>query len=153
MPLWRPIYLRFVHGIFSLSVLKLNVISKAKGSAYIEMGKTKVIVSVFDPREIPNKQNNFRWFSVQPFARCTPGINYLSLQPLAVQTANCFAISNLPRTHRNDAPSRMTLSRSRWLCRWNAPYYRPCVALHSPISKSIFSCTWSKTMVRCWPQQ
>lgn len=42
------------------SVLKLNVISKAKGSAYIEMGNTKVIVSVFDPREIPNKQNNFR---------------------------------------------------------------------------------------------
>lgn len=44
----------------TFSVLKLNVISKAKGSAYIEMGNTKVIVSVFDPREIPNKQNNFR---------------------------------------------------------------------------------------------
>lgn len=46
--------------IFVFSVLKLNVISKAKGSAYIEMGNTKVIGSVFDPREIPNKQNNFR---------------------------------------------------------------------------------------------
>lgn len=43
-----------------VTVLKLNVISKAKGSAYIEMGNTKVIVSVFDPREVPNKQNNFK---------------------------------------------------------------------------------------------
>lgn len=40
--------------------MKLDVISKAKGSAYIEMGNTKVISSVSDPREIP-KQNNFRW--------------------------------------------------------------------------------------------
>lgn len=46
--------------LFHLSVLKLNVISKAKGSAYIEMGNTKVIVSVFDPREVANKQNNFK---------------------------------------------------------------------------------------------
>lgn len=38
--------------------MKPNVISKAKGSAYIEMGNTKVIVSVFDPREIPSKQQN-----------------------------------------------------------------------------------------------
>lgn len=45
--------------IFFLTVvLKLNVISKAKGSAYIEMGNTKVIASVFDPREIVNKQTN-----------------------------------------------------------------------------------------------
>lgn len=29
--------------------------SQAKGSAYIELGKTKIIVSVFDPREIPNR--------------------------------------------------------------------------------------------------
>lgn len=42
------------------AVLKLNVISKAKGSAYIEMGNTKVIVSVFDPREIVNKQSTNR---------------------------------------------------------------------------------------------
>lgn len=31
------------------------MITQAKGSAYIEQGKTKVIVSVFDPREIPNR--------------------------------------------------------------------------------------------------
>lgn len=31
------------------------MVSQAKGSAYIENGKTKVVVSVFDPREIPNK--------------------------------------------------------------------------------------------------
>lgn len=45
---------------YQILVLKLNVISKAKGSAYIEMGNTKVIVSVFDPREVANKQNNFK---------------------------------------------------------------------------------------------
>lgn len=38
-------------------VLKVGVVSQAKGSAYIEVGKTKVIVSVFDPREIPNKSD------------------------------------------------------------------------------------------------
>ncbi|CAD7080939.1 unnamed protein product [Hermetia illucens] len=36
--------------------VKLGVTSQAKGSAYLEMGQTKVIVSVLDPREIP-KQN------------------------------------------------------------------------------------------------
>jgi len=35
--------------------LKTGIVSQAKGSAYIEMGDTKVICSVFDPREISNK--------------------------------------------------------------------------------------------------
>ncbi|KAL6440042.1 hypothetical protein ACFW04_002995 [Cataglyphis niger] len=35
--------------------LKTGIISQAKGSAYIELGNTKVICSVFDPRELPNK--------------------------------------------------------------------------------------------------
>ncbi|KAJ3637623.1 hypothetical protein MTP99_001066 [Tenebrio molitor] len=35
--------------------MKAGVVSHAKGSAYIELDKTKVIVSVFDPREIPNR--------------------------------------------------------------------------------------------------
>ncbi|XP_078042633.1 exosome complex component MTR3 [Augochlora pura] len=35
--------------------LKTGIISQAKGSAYIEMGNTKVVCSVFDPREVPNK--------------------------------------------------------------------------------------------------
>ncbi|XP_018562839.1 exosome complex component MTR3-like isoform X2 [Anoplophora glabripennis] len=35
--------------------LKTGIVSQAKGSAYIELGKTEVIVSVFDPREIPNR--------------------------------------------------------------------------------------------------
>jgi exosome complex component MTR3 len=38
-------------------VIKIGVVSQAKGSAYIEMGQTKVICSAFDPREIPNKAN------------------------------------------------------------------------------------------------
>ncbi|KAG5881141.1 hypothetical protein JTB14_020844 [Gonioctena quinquepunctata] len=37
--------------------LKSGVVSQAKGSAYIELDKSKVIVSVFDPREIPNRQD------------------------------------------------------------------------------------------------
>ncbi|XP_008553793.1 exosome complex component MTR3 [Microplitis demolitor] len=35
--------------------IKTGVVSQAKGSAYIELGKTKVVCSVFDPRDIPNK--------------------------------------------------------------------------------------------------
>lgn len=35
--------------------MKCGVVSQAKGSAYIEVDKTKVIVSVYDPREIPKK--------------------------------------------------------------------------------------------------
>ncbi|XP_050067420.1 exosome complex component MTR3-like [Anopheles maculipalpis] len=53
---------------------KVGVVSTAKGSAYIELGNTKVIVSVFDPREIP-KQNKFSQlgelfcdFKFSPFA-------------------------------------------------------------------------------------
>lgn len=35
--------------------MKTGVLNQAKGSAYVEYQKTKVICSVFDPREIPNK--------------------------------------------------------------------------------------------------
>ncbi|XP_055702974.1 exosome complex component MTR3-like [Phlebotomus papatasi] len=38
--------------------VKSGIVSQAKGSAYIEIGATKVIVSVFDPREIP-KQSKY----------------------------------------------------------------------------------------------
>lgn len=33
--------------------MKTGVVTQAKGSAYIELHNTKVLVSVFDPREIP----------------------------------------------------------------------------------------------------
>uniref|UniRef100_A0A182WDZ1 Uncharacterized protein n=1 Tax=Anopheles minimus TaxID=112268 RepID=A0A182WDZ1_9DIPT len=53
---------------------KIGVVSTAKGSAYVELGNTKVIVSVFDPREIP-KQSKFNQlgdlycdFKYSPFA-------------------------------------------------------------------------------------
>lgn len=56
--------------------MKSSVISQSKGSAYIELGNTKVIVAVFDPREIP-KQNQYSVngdlycdFKFSPFA-CT----------------------------------------------------------------------------------
>nr|CAD7460124.1 unnamed protein product [Timema tahoe] len=35
--------------------LKTGVVTQAKGSAYMELNKTKVICSVYDPREIPGK--------------------------------------------------------------------------------------------------
>lgn len=35
--------------------MKSNLISQAKGSAYIELGNTKVMVAVYDPREIPKQ--------------------------------------------------------------------------------------------------
>lgn len=46
------IFLKFI------LVIKSGVVSQAKGSAYLELGKTKVIVSIFDPREIKN-QNKY----------------------------------------------------------------------------------------------
>jgi len=59
-----------------LIVLKTGIVSQAKGSAYIEMGDTKVICSVFDPREIPNKTGYcvqgelFCEFKFAPFSHC-----------------------------------------------------------------------------------
>ncbi|XP_001606070.1 exosome complex component MTR3 [Nasonia vitripennis] len=56
--------------------IKLGVVSQAKGSAYIEMGQTKVICSAFDPREIPNKTSYstqgeiFCEFKFASFATC-----------------------------------------------------------------------------------
>lgn len=47
-----------VHIRFYSTVIKSGVISQAKGSAYIELGGSKVIVAVYDPREIP-KQNKY----------------------------------------------------------------------------------------------
>uniref|UniRef100_A0A182JMX9 Uncharacterized protein n=1 Tax=Anopheles atroparvus TaxID=41427 RepID=A0A182JMX9_ANOAO len=44
--------------VVNIVIVKVGVVSSAKGSAYIELGNTKAIVSVFDPREIP-KQNKF----------------------------------------------------------------------------------------------
>lgn len=38
---------------------RTDMVSQAKGSAYVELRKTKVVCSVFDPREIPH-QNEFR---------------------------------------------------------------------------------------------
>lgn len=35
--------------------MKIGVVTQAKGSAYVEYNNTKVVCSVFDPREIPNR--------------------------------------------------------------------------------------------------
>lgn len=60
--------------IHSLADIKRGPLTQAKGSAYIELGETKVTVAVFDPREIP-KQNKFNTqgelncdFKFSPFA-------------------------------------------------------------------------------------
>lgn len=46
-------------SLFHSKVIESGVLSNARGSAYIEMGNTKVTVAVFDPREIP-KNNKYR---------------------------------------------------------------------------------------------
>lgn len=51
------VYLYTINISNLIPVLKLGVVSQAKGSAYIECGKTKVIVSVFDPHEIPKRSD------------------------------------------------------------------------------------------------
>lgn len=58
----------------SFTDIKRGPLTQAKGSAYIELGETKVTVAVFDPREIP-KQNKFNTqgelycdFKFSPFA-------------------------------------------------------------------------------------
>lgn len=43
--------------VYSILVIKTGIVSQAKGSAYIELGNTKVVVSAYDPREIPNRQD------------------------------------------------------------------------------------------------
>ena len=43
--------------VLCVTDMKTGVISQAKGSAYIEQSNTKVICSVFDPREIPRKSD------------------------------------------------------------------------------------------------
>lgn len=37
--------------------VRTGVVSQAKGSAYLEQNNTKVVCSVFDPREIPRKSD------------------------------------------------------------------------------------------------
>lgn len=61
---------------FRKMYLKTGVVSQAKGSAYVEMGDTKVVCSVFDPREVPNKNGYcmqgelFCEFKYAPFSCC-----------------------------------------------------------------------------------
>lgn len=79
--------------------MKTGVISKAKGSAYIEMGDTKVICSIFDPREIPTKQQTN--FSTNGELNCE--FRYLPY-------------SQKRRTQRNDVVEKsLTLSLKRAL--------------------------------------
>ena len=51
----------------SISVLKTGIITKAKGSAYIEQGQTKAICAVYGPREIPRRSD----FSMRGILNCT----------------------------------------------------------------------------------
>jgi len=40
---------------FCYEGIKTGIVTQAKGSAYLECGSTKLICSVFDPKEVPNK--------------------------------------------------------------------------------------------------
>ncbi|XP_023348880.1 exosome complex component MTR3-like [Eurytemora carolleeae] len=46
--------------------LKTGIISQAKGSAYLELGDTKVMVGVYGPREIPKRSD----FSMKGVLSC-----------------------------------------------------------------------------------
>ena len=48
-------------------VLKTGIITKAKGSAYIEQGQTKAICAVYGPREIPRRSD----FQIRGILNCT----------------------------------------------------------------------------------
>lgn len=45
-------YFLLINSLFLLAI-QLDVISKAKGSCYIENGNTKIICAVFELREVP----------------------------------------------------------------------------------------------------
>ena len=63
-----PIFQNSNFPDFSFSlVLKTGTITKAKGSAYIEQGQTKVICAVYGPREIPKRSD----FSMKGILNCT----------------------------------------------------------------------------------
>ena len=47
--------------------MKTGIITKAKGSAYIEQGQTKAICAVYGPREIPRRSD----FSMRGILNCT----------------------------------------------------------------------------------
>jgi len=53
--------------IFLVSVLKTGIVTKAKGSSYVEQGQTKVICAVYGPREIPRRSD----FSMRGILNCT----------------------------------------------------------------------------------
>merc|ERR1711860_402527 len=57
----------FILNFSIISVLKTGTITKAKGSAYIEQGQTKVICAVYGPREIPKRSD----FSMKGILNCT----------------------------------------------------------------------------------
>lgn len=61
------VYCILVSYVFrAITVVRTGIVSQAKGSAYVEMGKTKVVCSVFDPRETPGKSG----YSVQGSLYC-----------------------------------------------------------------------------------
>lgn len=54
---------KLVLSFLYVSVARTDMVSQAKGSSYVEQYDTKVVCSVFDPREIPH-QNEFRYVNL-----------------------------------------------------------------------------------------
>lgn len=48
-------YWIFLRYFFCYLGIKTGIVTQAKGSAYVEKGHTKLLCSVFDPKEVPNK--------------------------------------------------------------------------------------------------
>jgi len=75
--------------------LKTGIITKAKGSAYIEQGQTKAICAVYGPREIPRRSD----FSMRGILNCT-----LEHTPYAKQRRKA------PGAQRDDFEEEMSTS-------------------------------------------
>lgn len=52
--LWNTAVL-IIFQCYSCQGVKTGIVTQAKGSAYVECGHTKLVCSVFDPKEVPNK--------------------------------------------------------------------------------------------------
>ena len=87
------IYFQFF--IAYILVLKTGIVTKAKGSAYIEQGQTKAICAVYGPREIPRRSD----FSMRGILNCT-----LEHTPYAKQHRKA------PEAQKDDLEEEMSLS-------------------------------------------
>lgn len=74
-----------------LIFLKTGVISQARGSAYVEQGKTKVMCGVYGPREIPRRSD----FSMNGVLSCRYMLVLCRLEVIKILPKLCLSKSCL----------------------------------------------------------